>query len=112
MKRSFLAFLLLCLPLAPVGWTGMTCTPSQQKVTYNTLASVGTAVNTAYAAYNDQVVRGQATFSPSVAKAYNDFQAGFGVAVAAASANPSAVAPQNVVDLANAVYAAIKQFTK
>ncbi len=100
------------MPLAPMGWTGMTCTPSQQKATYNTLSSVGLAVNSAYAAYNDQVVTGKATFNVTVAKAYNDFQSVFGVAVAAASTNPQAIAPQNVVDAANAVYAAIKQFTK
>jgi len=100
------------MPLAPVGWTGMTCSQSQQRLTYNSLASVGLAVNSAYAAYNDQVVAGKATFSPTVAKAYNDFQAAYLVAVTAASNNPNAIAPQNVVDLANAVYAAIKQFTK
>lgn len=112
MKRLFLAFLLLAMPLAPVGWTGMTCSQSQQRATYNTLYSVGTAVNSAYAAYNDQVVAGKATFSVNVAKAYNDFQSAYNVAVTAAASNPNAIAPQNVVDLANAVYAAIKQFTK
>lgn len=112
MKKLFLAFLLLSMPLAPVGWTGMTCSQSQQRITYNSLATVGQAVNTAYAAYNDQVVAGKATFSSVVAKAYNDFQSGFNVAVTAASNNPQAIAPQNVVDLANAVYVAIKQFTK
>lgn len=111
-QRIFLAFLLLLMPLAPVGWTGMTCSQSQQRVTYNTLYSVGLSVNTAYAAYNDQVVAGKATFSPTVAKAYNDFQAGFSVAVSAAQAGTSSVAPQNIVDLANAVYAAINQFKK
>lgn len=112
MKRLFLALLLLALPFAPMGWTGMTCTSSQQKVTYNTLYSVGLAVNSAYAAYNDKVVAGTATFNPSVGKVYNDFQSAYGVAVTAASLNTAAVAPQNVVDLANSVYAAIKQFTK
>ena len=112
MKRLFLAFLLLAMPLAPVGWTGMTCSQTQQRTTYNTLYTVGLGVNSAYAAYNDKVVQGKATFSPSVAKAYNDFQAAFGVAVNAAQAGTSALAPQNVQDLANAVYAAINQFTK
>ncbi len=109
--RTFLfAFLILVTPLAPVAFTG--CTTTQTRVTYNSLFSVGTAVNSAYAAYNDQVVAGKATFSPNVAKAYNDFQSVFNVAVTAASTNPNAIAPQNVVDSANAVYAAIKQFTK
>lgn len=111
-KRLFLAFLLLAMPLAPMGWTGMTCTPTQQRVTYNSLYTTGLAVNSAYAAYNDKVVAGTATFSASVAKAYNDFQAAYNVAVIGAQMNTAAVAPQNVVDLANSVYAAIKQFTK
>ncbi len=112
MKRIFLAFLLLSMPLAPVGWTGMTCSQSQQRVTYNSLYSVGLGVNSAYAAYNDQVVAGKSTFSPNVAKAYNDFQAAFNLAVQAAQLNTKAIAPQSLIDLANTVYATIKQFTK
>lgn len=112
MKRIFLAILLLAMPLAPMGWTGMTCKPQQQRIVYNTLSTVGRAVNDAYAAYNDQVVAGKAVFSPSVATKYNEFQAAYGVAVNAAQNATSAVAPQNVTDLANSVFALIKQFTK
>lgn len=111
MKKIFFALLLLCIPIAPIGTTGMSCKPTQQRITYNTLYSVGSAVNSAYAAYNDAVVQGKAIFSPNVAKAYNDFQAAFAVAVQAAQLNPQAIAPQNIVDLSNAVFAAIKQFT-
>jgi len=111
MKILNLLFLSVCLASFPLV-TGMTCSKSQQRITYNSLYSVGVGVNTAYAAYMDQVVSGKATFSPNVGKAYNDFQSAFNVAVVAASNNPQAIAPQNVVDLANAVYAAIKQFTK
>lgn len=111
MKRLCLAILLLALPLAPMGWTGATCKPKQERITYNSLSSVGISVNQAYAAWNDQVVSGKATFSPNVAAAYNKFQSVFNVAVTAAAANPSAIASQDVVDAANAVYAAIKQFT-
>ena len=111
MKRLFLAFLLLAMPLAPVGWTGMTCSQNQQRVTYNTLSSLGLSVNSAYAAYNDQVVKGTATFSPTVASAYNKFQASYAVAVAGAqTANDPA--PANLQDLANAVFTAINQFKK
>ena len=109
MKRLILAFLLLAMPLAPMGWTGMTCTPSQQRVTYNTLYSVGSLVNTAYAAYNDQVVAGKAKFSPTVAQAYNSFQALLNAAVTAAQNNTAAPSPANVTDSANAVLAQIKQ---
>jgi hypothetical protein len=76
------------------------------------LYTAGTGVNTGYAAYLDQVVAGKATYSTSVAKAFNDFQAAYNVAVNVASQNLSALAPQNIVDLANAFYAAVKQFTK
>lgn len=112
MKRLLLAFLLLAMPLAPVGWTGMTCSKPQQRVTYNTLYSTALAVNSSYSAYNDAVVRGQATFSASVAKSYNDFQAAFNVALNAAQANAQAITPQNVADLANQVLGLIKQFSK
>lgn len=101
---------LLSLPVASVTLTS--CTATQQRIAYNSLYSTGVAVNAAYAGYNDAVVQGKASFSPNVAKSYNDFQAAFLVAVTAAQNNPKAVAPQNVVDLANAVYAAIQQFTK
>lgn len=112
MKRIFLAILLLSMPLAPMGWTGMTCTPKQQQVTYNTLATIGAGVNQAYAAWSDQVVAGKATFSPSVADKYNAFQKSYAVAVQAASMNTAALAPPDLVTLANEVYALIKQFTK
>lgn len=112
MKRLLLAILLLAMPLAPVGWTGMTCTPSQQKITYNTLATVGTGVNQAYAAWNDQVVQGKATFNAGVADKYNAFQKAYAVAVQAASMNTAAVAPQDLVTLANEVLSLIHQFTK
>lgn len=110
MKRLFLAVLLLAMPLAPMGWTGMTCTSSQQRVTYNTLYSTGLAVNNAYAAYNDAVVGGHAIFSTSVALKYNEFQTAFNLAITAAQNNAQAITPQNVADLANQVLALVKQF--
>lgn len=113
MKRLFLAVLLLAMPLAPVGWTGMTCgNPTVQRTTYNTLASVGAAVNTAYSAWNDQVVAGRAAFNASVADKYNTFQKSYAVAVQAASMNANALAPADLVTLANETIALIKQFTK
>lgn len=112
MKRIFLAVLLCLMPLAPMGWTGASCKPSQQRVTYNTLYSVSMTVDSAYAGYSDAVVRGQAVYNVKVAKAYNKFQSALTAAVEAAQMNPQAIAPQNVVDLANAVYAAIAEFKK
>lgn len=113
MKRLILAFLLLAMPLAPVGWTGMTCqNKSVQKATYNTLSSVGIAVNTAYAAWNDQVVSGRTTFNAAVADKYNAFQKSYAVAVQSASMNVNAVAPADLVALANETIALINQFKK
>lgn len=112
MRKIFLAVLLLAMPFSPSGWTGMSCKPSQQRITYNSLYSVGSAVNSAYAAYMDQVVAGRAAFNATVAQRYNEFQGAFNVAVVAAQNNPQAIAPQNIVDLSNAVFAAIKQFQK
>lgn len=99
------------MPFVPSGTTGMSCKPSQQRITYNTLSTVGLSVNQAYAAYNDQVVAGKATFSPSVAQKYNEFQAAYAVAVSAAQNVTTAIAPQNVTDLANSVFTLIRQFT-
>lgn len=110
MKYLRYLVLAICISVFPLT-TAMTCNPSQQRLTYNTLASVGSAVNSAYAAYNDQVVAGKATFSPTVATKYNEFQAAYAVAVNLAQNSTSAVAPQNVVDLSNSVLALIKQFS-
>lgn len=103
MKRLFLALLLLAMPLAPVGWTGMTCSSSQQRITYNTLATVGQAVNTAYAAYLDQVVAGKATYSVAVANDYNKFQGLFNTAVQAASMNLASPASADLQSLAASI---------
>ncbi len=112
MNRLFIAFLLLALPIAPVGLTGASCPAKQQTIAYNTLATVGQGVNAAYAAWNDKVVQGTATFNVAVADKYNAFQKAFAVAVQAASMNMNAVAPSDLVTLSNEVLALIKQFTK
>lgn len=105
MKR-IVSLLMLAVSLASFPLvTGMTCSQSQQRIAYNTLYSTGLAVNSAYAAYLDLVVQGKVNKEsvPQVTKAYNDFQAAFSIAVTAAQMNLKAVAPQNVVDLANSV---------
>lgn len=98
--------LILCafLCAAPM-FTAATCKPTQQRLTYNSLASAGQSVNSAYSAYLDLVVKGSvATNSvPVVSKGYNDFQSAFGAAVAGAQFNLTNPAPQNVVDLMNNV---------
>ena len=109
-KLTSFLFLSLCLVSFPLT-TGMTCSKSQQTITYNTLYSVIGSVNTAYIAYNDEVVAGKVKFSPNVAKIYADFQAAALVAINSAQ-TINAPAPQNLVDLANSLYAAINQLKK
>ncbi len=113
-KSLIAAFLIVATPLAPIALVAPIAITgcATNRVTYNTLLTVGTAVNSAYAAYNDQVVAGKATFNVSVASGYNKFQALYAAAVQAAQMNPNAIAPQDVIDLANQVLALIKQFTK
>ena len=108
MKRLFLAFLLLAIPLSPVGMTGMSCKPTQLRVTYNTLATVGQTVNTAYAAYLDQVVAGKAKYSQPLATDYNKFQALYNTAVQAASMNLQAPASTELEQLGQSIIAAIQ----
>lgn len=112
MKRLILACFLLAMPLAPMGWTGMTCTAHQQKITYNTLSTVGLAVNSAYAAYLDQVVSGKATYSVPLANDYNKFQGLFNTAVQAASMNLAAPAGADLQSLAASIITTINTLKK
>lgn len=90
----------LAVPVAPLVLTS--CSTSQQRITYNTLASVGMTVNSTYSGYLDGVVQGKVGTNdvPKVSAFYNQFQAAYAVAIAAAQFNPTNIAPQNVVDLA------------
>lgn len=109
LQSCFLALTLFSATDLLISTTG--CTTSQQTVTYTTLASIGTAVDNAEKAYLDLVVTGKissATLAQE-SKIYNDFQAAYRVAVAAAQGSTLSVAPQNVLDLGNAVIAFIDQ---
>lgn len=114
--KKYLTAVLLSLSLVSIPVLNTGCEflkgTSTNRVVYNTLYTVGNGVNSGYSAYLDQVVRGQAVYSVNVAKAYNEFQAAYSAAVITASQNLNALAPQNVIDLANAFYAAVKQFQK
>lgn len=95
------------LTFAPLFLPG--CSTSAVRVTYNTLYSLETTTTAAYDAFLDQVVSGKIAKEkvPQVAKAYNDFQAAMGVAIAAAQFNWTAPAPADVTALATAVLNAI-----
>lgn len=107
MKKLLSLLMLACalgsFPLV----TGMTCSQSQQKTTYTTLFGIGTAVNSAYAAYMDQVVAGKSTFNAKIAQGYNDFQAALSAAVTIAQGNTAAVAPSALIDQGNALITSI-----
>lgn len=93
----------LAVPAVPLVLTS--CSTSQQRITYNTLASVGMTVNSTYSGYLDGVVQGKVGTNdvPRVSVLYNQFQAAYAVAISAAQFNPTNIAPQNVVDLATQI---------
>lgn len=99
----------LIVPVAPLVLTS--CTTSQQRITYNTLASVGMTVNSTYSGYLDAVVRGQVKTNgvPKISLLYNQFQGAYSVAISVAQFNPTNVAPQNVVDLGSQFVTAVAQ---
>lgn len=90
-KRLFLALLLLVLPLAPVGWTGMTCKNNNQTA-YQTIGTAEQAVISANGAFLDTVVTGQTPTNnvPKVEAAFNDVQLALHTAAVAASAGTNA----------------------
>lgn len=77
------------------------CAVTLSRSSFNTLATIGNTANSAYAAYTSLVVTHQVATNavPQVARAYDDFQAGFGVAVSAAQFNLTNISPANVLDL-------------
>ena len=103
MKRPILAFLLLLMPLAPVGWTGMTCA-NGNKTVYQTIAATEAAVSTANMAYLDSVVTGTVKTNgvPAVEAAFNDTQMALRAAAAIASGGSSAPVPATVLAKATA----------
>ena len=106
MKFLRLLPLFLCLSVFPVT-SGMSCKPTQQRVTYNTLATIGQTVNKAYAAYLDQVVAGKAKYSQTLAQDYNKFQGLYNTAVQAASMNLQAPTPTDLEGLGRSIITAI-----
>ena len=102
MKRPLLALLLLLMPFAPVGWTGMTC--ANNKTAYQTIAATEAAVSTANMAYLDSVVTGTVKTNgvPAVEAAFNDTQMALRAAAAIASGGSSAPVPATVLAKATA----------
>ncbi len=89
-----LALLLAVAPLA--------CTTSQQRIVYNSLASVGMTADASYKAYLDGVVHGTIVTNgvPSVSQAYATFQITYAAALAVAQFQTNAPATTAVADAA------------
>ena len=98
MKRPLLAFLLLLMPLAPVGWTGMTCKNNNQTA-YQTIGATEAAVSAANMAYLDLVVTGKTPTNnvPKVEAAFNDTQMALRTAASIASGGINAAVPLTVL---------------
>jgi hypothetical protein len=89
------------------------CTTTQQRTTYNTLASTEATATAAVDGYFLATAKGLADTNgiPKVAKAFNDFQAVMQVAVLVAQNNSNALAPANVIQELSVVVSTVGQFT-
>ncbi len=84
-------------------------TASAQTTTYRTLASIGSATDTAVKAYFDGVVHGTIKTNgvPGVARAYSNFQLAYSAAIIMAKSDTNAVASAGLASSSAAVTAAI-----
>jgi hypothetical protein len=98
MKNLLLSLILLTVfVLTP----GMTCTPSQQQTTYNTIFSVETTTRSAFDAYLDLAIKQSPPNTNGLAQAafaWNTFQAAERAAIDIAQGNKNSPAPQSLVD--------------
>jgi 3-deoxy-D-manno-octulosonate 8-phosphate phosphatase KdsC-like HAD superfamily phosphatase len=100
-----MASLLFTLVVAPASLlTGCKTSTSAQTIAYQSLASIGAAVNAAESAYNDLAVKGLVTPAQlaAVGAKYNDFQVAYAAAITLAQGNANAVAPTALVAQGNA----------
>ena len=75
------------------------CNTAQRRLAYNSISSVGHGVDLSMKAYMDLVVADKVSRQslPEVARAYNDFQAAFSLAVQAAQFASNAPASSDLV---------------
>lgn len=86
------------------------CKSTPQKIAINSLATLGTGVNSAYEGYLESVVTGQTPTNdvPKVTGLYRNFQTAFGVAAGAAHfATNTTLATPELIAIANKVTDAI-----
>ncbi len=100
MKRLTLAFLLLLMPLAPVGWTGATC-KNQQSTSLKTLGTLEAVTTQGVDTYFALVIKGVVSTNnvPTVSRDYNKFQGGLLIALDLVQNNTNALAPASLEQL-------------
>ena len=88
------------------------CSTTQQRTTYNTLASVEATATATVDGYFLAAVKGLAPTNgiPTVSKAYNEFQSTMTVAIDLAQNNSNALASSNVLQELSDVVKAVSQF--
>lgn len=101
MKIKLRTVLLAASLLAmPVVFSGMTCTPSQQRQIFNTISTELVTARNAYDAFLDNELR-QATPNLSniraASNAFNSVQLAAQIAIAAAHGNTNAIAPPDLI---------------
>lgn len=86
----------LSFGLVSVAVTG--CSTSQQRIAFNSLATVQTTTVGAYDGYVSQVIAGRIATNdlPRVSQRFNEFQAAFRVALTTVEYNTNALAPQSL----------------
>jgi hypothetical protein len=96
---------LIALIIAPL----IGCTTSQQRTTYNSLASIALSVDASMQAYTDLVVRGEVPAEKlrEVSKVYNEFQAAYQLALALAQLRPDQPPTPDLITAAAKVSTAI-----
>ena len=92
MKKTILS--LAFVALLPL-FVALTCNPSQQKVAFNSIASVEQTATAAVNSYYALVINGKVPTNnvPTVSRAYNDLQASVTLAATISEAGTNALAP-------------------
>jgi len=106
---SLATFAILVLAFAPAFVSCSSTTTTVQGVAYTSLATIGNAVNAAEQGYMDLIVKGTISTNSlaSEAKAYNQFQGDFGIAVSLVSGSTTNAAPPSLLAEGNAFVSSI-----
>lgn len=105
-----LAASLMALPLAII----IGCNAPQQRIAFNSLATVQVVTVGAYDGYVDQVIGGVVPTNdmPKVAKQFNSFQSAYRLALDAVEFNTNALAPASLQRLSTDLLNLITTITK